>query len=148
MPGKSIKTPSFMIISMNEGINFIVDGRGKKIGVLIDLAKHGDIWKRCQRGIRIGHSVRIRGICAKVDEERISKIVTVLRQVLGKDYKIIIENDRICVEGDLRDRALRKKIDGILSDETFRSIKRGIENIRAGRVMTKKEFLEKHPELK
>jgi len=35
-----------------------------------------------------------------------------------------------------------------LSDETFRSIKRGIENIRAGRVMTKKEFLEKHPELK
>jgi hypothetical protein len=35
-----------------------------------------------------------------------------------------------------------------MSGSEKRSIKRGIENIRAGRVMTKKELLKKHPELK
>jgi hypothetical protein len=137
-----------MIISMKEGINFIVDSRGRKIGVLIDLARHGEIWKRCQKGIRVGPSVRVRGICAKVDEERIGSVVMGLRRLLGMDYRIIIDKNRICVEGDLKNHALRKKIDGILADEEFRSIKRGMNDIRAGRVMTEKEFLKKHPELK
>lgn len=34
---------------------------------------------------------------------------------LGTEDRIIIEEDRICVEGDITDHETRKKIDGILT---------------------------------
>lgn len=71
-----------------------------------------------------------------------------MRRLLGTNYRIIIEKDRICVEGNMRNNAFRKKIDRILADETCRSIKRGMDDIRAGRVMSEKEFLRRHPGLK
>ena len=37
---------------------------------------------------------------------------------------------------------------GELTEDEKRSVGRGIEDIRAGRVMTKTEFLKKHPELR
>ena len=42
----------------------------------------------------------------------------------------------------------KAKENGKLTEAEKRSIKRGIEDIRAGGVMTEKEFLKKHPELK
>jgi hypothetical protein len=38
-----------------------------------------------------------------------------IREILGTEYRIIIEKDRICVEGDIADHETRKKIDGILA---------------------------------
>ena len=33
-----------------------------------------------------------------------------IREILGTEYRIIIEKDRICVEGDIADHETRKKI--------------------------------------
>lgn len=60
-------------------------------------------------------SVRVRGVCAKVDDKHIFEKAKKIRKLIGREYKITIEKDRLCVEGDLRDHDLRKKIDKILA---------------------------------
>jgi hypothetical protein len=34
-----------IISSMMEGVNFVTNTRGKKVGVLLDLNKYGEIWE-------------------------------------------------------------------------------------------------------
>lgn len=60
-------------------------------------------------------SVRLRGVCARVDEKQIPQKVRLIRKLIGQDSRIIIEEDRICVEGNIRDHDLRKKLDKILT---------------------------------
>lgn len=60
-------------------------------------------------------SIRLRGVAAKVDDKKIIEKARLIREILGKDYRIIIEKNRICVEGDIQDREIRKKIDKILA---------------------------------
>lgn len=60
-------------------------------------------------------SIRLRGVCARVDDKSMLNKVKSIREILGTEYRIIIEKDRICVEGDIADHETRKKIDGILA---------------------------------
>lgn len=60
-------------------------------------------------------SARIRGVCAKVDDKHIMQKARLIRKLIGRKYRIIIEKDRICVEGNIQDHDLRKKIDKILA---------------------------------
>jgi len=60
-------------------------------------------------------SVRVRGVCARVDDKKILEKARQIRELIGKEYRIIIEKDHICVEGDIRDHDLRKRIDKILA---------------------------------
>ena len=60
-------------------------------------------------------SVRLRGVCARVDDKLISQKVRLIRKLIGHDYRIVIEKDRICVEGNIEDHDLRKKLDKILA---------------------------------
>jgi hypothetical protein len=48
-----------------------------------------------------------------VDDKSMLDKVKSIREVIGTEYRIIIEKDRICVEG--ADHETRKKIDGILA---------------------------------
>ena len=57
----------------------------------------------------------MRGVCARVDDKSILDKVKSIREIIGTEYRIIIEKDRICVEGDIADHETRKKIDGILA---------------------------------
>ncbi len=59
-------------------------------------------------------SVRLRGVCAKVDGKKIIDKARQIRDILGGDYKIILEKNRICVEGEIP-HDIRKKIDKILA---------------------------------
>jgi|GEM_PF-3508338 len=60
-------------------------------------------------------SVRLRGVCARVDDKQISQKVRLIRKLIGHDYRIVIEKDRISVEGNIQDHDLRKKLDKILA---------------------------------
>ena len=60
-------------------------------------------------------SVRLRGVCARIDDKHIAQKVRLIRKLIGREFRIIIQNDRICVEGDIKDHDLRKKIDKILA---------------------------------
>ena len=60
-------------------------------------------------------SVRLRGVCARVDDKHIMQKARLIRKLIGREFRIIIENDRICVEGNIQDHDLRKKIDKILA---------------------------------
>lgn len=60
-------------------------------------------------------SVRLKGVCARVDDKHIMQKARLTRKLIGRDYRIIIEKDRICVEGNIQDHDLRKKIDKILA---------------------------------
>ncbi len=60
-------------------------------------------------------SVRLRGVCAKVDDKHIMEKARLIRKLIGKEFRIIIEKDHICVEGNIQDHDLRKKIDKILA---------------------------------
>lgn len=60
-------------------------------------------------------SVRLRGVCARVDDKHIMQKVRLIRKLIGQEFRIIIEKDRICVEGNIQDHDLRKKIDKILA---------------------------------
>ena len=60
-------------------------------------------------------SVRIRGISAKVDDKKVIQIAKKIRDALGEDYRIIIDKNRISVEGDIQDPKVRKKIKAILA---------------------------------
>jgi hypothetical protein len=59
-------------------------------------------------------SLRLRGVSAKVSNKDISKKVKEIRNLLGPDYRIIIEGDHITIEGDIQDHDLRRKIDKVL----------------------------------
>jgi hypothetical protein len=58
--------------------------------------------------------LRLRGVSAKVSNKDISKKVKEIRNLLGPDYRIIIEGDHITIEGDIQDHDLRRKIDKVL----------------------------------
>ena len=60
-------------------------------------------------------SVRIRGVSAKVVNKDLPDKVKKLHKLLGRGYRIIIEDDHISVEGDILDHDIRKKIDLILA---------------------------------
>ncbi|RZN34549.1 MAG: hypothetical protein EF813_09895 [Methanosarcinales archaeon] len=60
-------------------------------------------------------STRSRCVCARIDDKSVLDKVKSIRETLGTEYRIIIENDRICVEGNIADHETRKKIDGILA---------------------------------
>ncbi len=59
-------------------------------------------------------SVRVRGVCATVDDKQVLEKAKQLREMLGSEYRIILEKGRICVEGDIP-HDLRKKVDKILA---------------------------------
>ncbi len=61
-------------------------------------------------------SLRLRGVSAKVSNKDISKKVKEIRNLLGPDYRIIIEGDHITIEGDIQDHDLRRKIDKVLAN--------------------------------
>ncbi len=50
-----------------------------------------------------------------VDDKSVLEKMKSIREILGTEYRIIIEKDRICVEGDIADHETRKKIDWILA---------------------------------
>ena len=60
-------------------------------------------------------SVRLRGVRARVSEKNVLEKVKKIRALLGTDYKIVIEKDKVTVEGNLQDYELRKKIVRILA---------------------------------
>ena len=56
-------------------------------------------------------SIRLRGVPARlVDDKSMLDKVKSIREIIGTEYRIIIEKDRICVEGDIADH-----VDGILA---------------------------------
>lgn len=60
-------------------------------------------------------SVRVKGISAKVDSEKTSEIANRIGEELGSGYRVFIENDRVCVEGNMQNPDVRKKIKSILT---------------------------------
>ena len=50
-----------------------------------------------------------------VDDKSMLDKVKSIREIIGTEGRIIIEKDRICVEGEIADHETRKKIDGILA---------------------------------
>ena len=54
-------------------------------------------------------------MCARVDDKHILEKARLIRKLIGKEYRIIIEKDLICVEGNIQDHDLRKRIDKILA---------------------------------
>ena len=60
-------------------------------------------------------SLRLRGVSAKVSNKDISNKVKEIRNLLGPEYRIIIEGDHITIEGDIQDHDLRRKIDKVLA---------------------------------
>jgi hypothetical protein len=61
-------------------------------------------------------SVRLRGVRARVTDKNVTEKVKRIRALLGGDYRIVIEKDKITVEGDLQDYELRRKVVKILAD--------------------------------
>lgn len=59
--------------------------------------------------------MRLRGICARAGDKHHMQKVSLIRKLISQQHRIIIEKDRICVEGNIRDQYLRKKIDKILA---------------------------------
>lgn len=60
-------------------------------------------------------SVRLRGVRARVTDKTLTEKVRQIRALLGSDYRIVIEKDKITVEGDLQDYELRRKVVKILA---------------------------------
>ena len=60
-------------------------------------------------------SVRVKGVCAKVDDRRIIEKAKKVREALGSEYRIIIEKGKLCIEGDMLDAGKRKQIEQILA---------------------------------
>jgi len=60
-------------------------------------------------------SVRVRGVCARVDDKHIFEKAKKIRKLIGQKYRIVIEKNYLSVEGDIQDHDLRKKIDNILA---------------------------------
>jgi hypothetical protein len=50
-----------------------------------------------------------------VDDKSMIDTVKGIREIIGTEYRIIIEKDRICVEGDIADHETRKKIGRLLA---------------------------------
>ena len=61
-------------------------------------------------------SARFKGVSGNVTDRNLSGKVKRLQALLGDDYRIIIENDTLTVEADLRDRSLRRKVVKILAE--------------------------------
>jgi hypothetical protein len=59
-------------------------------------------------------SVRIRGVCAKIDDKKVLEKARQIRETFGSRYKIILEKNHISVEGKIP-HDIRKKIDQILA---------------------------------
>jgi len=62
-------------------------------------------------------SLRLRGVSAKVSNKDISRKVREIRDLLGPDYRIIIEGDHITIEGNIEDHDLRRRIDKVLANQ-------------------------------
>jgi len=61
-------------------------------------------------------SARFKGATGKVTDRNLGGKVKRLQALLCDDYRIIIENDTLTVEADLRDRSLRTKVVKILAE--------------------------------
>ncbi len=60
-------------------------------------------------------SVRLHGISATIDDETIFEKAKRVREKIGEDYRIIIEGNRITVEGDILNPEVRREISEILA---------------------------------
>jgi hypothetical protein len=61
-------------------------------------------------------SARLKGVSGKVTDRNLGGKVKRLQALLVVDYRIIIENDTLTVEADLRDRSLKMKVVKILAE--------------------------------
>ena len=59
-------------------------------------------------------SIRLRGVSVKVSDETIFEKAKKIRAEIGDEYRIVIEKDRITVEGDILDPEIRRRISEIL----------------------------------
>lgn len=61
-------------------------------------------------------SVRLRGISARITDDTVFEKAKKIRETMGNAYRIIIDRDRITVEGDVLDPDIRKRISEILNN--------------------------------
>ena len=61
-------------------------------------------------------SIKLIGVCAEVSENKLLKKIEKIRKEFP-DLDIRIHKNQLCVEGDIKDRDIQKRIDEILLEE-------------------------------